>query len=367
MALQFPGINDVLADFFKTLEDDNSRLAKAPKMSLVYGIAKGVSAVVSRCYSRLSDLYTGFFVSRSSGDQLVARLEDSKLYPFKGDRAYGGVMVSSPTGVSMSIAAGDILFGEDTTIRFEVLQGTTFGATPVHLPIIAQVVGQKCNLEAGTPLYSSNPGLTGAKFQVSFNTPVNGKPSGRLQGGKNPETDQELKTRYASHWKGMARGVEFAVEAALKNIPTIQIAEIKNATPAPGYFTVILANSPAELGDGLRDSIEAVLAEYASLGFGYVIDSLTQRVVNIEVELRVDPEYDRSVGLSIYEDRAMSALSDSISKLKQGQALNLTEIIRAVKVAGVSDVTVVTPTANVNALPSEIITAGEVNIHARYQ
>lgn len=359
MAFWYKSVETLIDDFFEALKESGSKFAQARKGSRVYFLARAVAVLVSRGYVVLQSLLDAFFVSTSEGDDLRRRVRDDGMEVYDGDYAYGSVIAYAPAGRTPSIAANERFFANDPTLQFRTLQSATLGPVPTMIPIRAIEVGSKHNLSAGTELFSSRADLAGAKFLVSYNLPVNGQPQGDLTGGKDPETDLQIKERYPKFKRSQARAVRFAVDAALRDIPGINLVELRNGVPAPGYFTVLLGNDPSEWTDALRQTLEAALDEWASLGYGYEVRFLEKKTVNVEVNALIG---DASVAPA-----AIAAAIQAIGTLKQGQTLYRSEIVRVGKIAGVSNLTVVSPAADVVADAAQTLKIGTVKVNPTYE
>ncbi len=364
MPFPFLTITEIVDDFFQSLKDSGSRLGNAQEGSRIYFIARAIGAVVSKGYSALQIIASEFYVATSAGQSLRRRVQDFNMIPDPGELAAGAVIAVAPVGQIATLTAGETLYASDRSIQFEVLQDAVLGSLPTHIPVIAREVGSKHNLPAGAPLSSDRAELKGASILVSYNPPVNGLPDGPMRGGRAAETDEEIRARFPLHLKSFARGVGYAVLAALKNVPGLRVVNLRNADPVPGYFTIVTGNDANELTPELRAGTNLMLEQWAALGYGFEFETLERRPVAIEVRVTVN---DRTVGLAVYESQVAQAVTDSITRMIQGESLYRSEIIRAGKVPGVVNIEVLKPTTDVIVSASEVVIAESVVVRADYQ
>lgn len=357
--------DEVVAEFMQSLADQGSPLARAKPGSFVYFVARAVGGVVATGYRALNAVRQEFFVSLATGSALKRRVRDLGMEPDPGEFATGGVILSLPPGQTTTLPSGTVLYARsDRNLQFELLQTVTVDGTVRQVPVIATDVGDRFNLSAGTPLYANRTDMAEARVLVSSNAPLDGLiPDGELKGGRNPESDAEIKNRFPKYLKSFARGVGYAVLAALKSVPGLRPVAIKNAQPVPGYFTIVTGNDATELTDALRASAELVLDEWAAAGFGFEFETLQRRRVTIEVTATVS---DPGVSLATYESAIAAAILAAVDALEQGDSLYRSEIVRAGKLKGVSDLEVLQPASSVLANPTELIVADGVVVHATY-
>lgn len=255
-----------------------------------------------------------------------------------------GTIVSSPSGLLFtSTSEGTILANQ-----------TDSGSVSIS----ANEIGTRYNLPASSV--------------TIITTPVNGvdsvNNSSALSGGLDGESTEDFKNRFKDYILGLGRGNVYGIITGAKTVTNVRsVSTIEHFPPLSGLYNVSVyiddgaGNAPAELiaevenvliGDGTE-----TYPGYKPAGINLQVVPPTKVTVNLDITVTDSGDYDRTD----LEVAIEAAVSSYINNLKLGEDVIISTIIKTImEVAGVYDVVLNSPGANITISASQIARLGTI-------
>lgn len=335
----------------------NSKLARFSTYSNVYALFRSIGSVITQHEVELDSIKDGFFLSTASGDDLDRRAGDYEIYRNLGSPSYGSVLVKAGFLGTGPIPAGTILTSANNLIQVETTEPINIvGLNEVAVEVVSLSLTQQANLPAGTSLYSSiYPQFT---FTVGrYRNPLNLTIEGNLSGGREGETDIQFSTRIRDFQTSLAKATNPALVSSILNVPTVTRVFIKEHKPSSSYMTVYINSNNAEV---VR-RVDAVIAENKAAGVSYIIRPLDK--VDLVVALELEVNRNSNINKLIEDTRAtVYSYLDNV----EVEGLVSKEAIAgvALRVPGVSNVRVLSPTNSIVLQAEQIVNVSDVIINS---
>jgi len=268
-----------------------------------------------------------------------------------------------PSGTSIATAGG---------VRFQTTETVTLsaGSTSVSAAIQAEMAGSAGNVAAGivTVLQSSVPGI----YAVTNSTPT--------LGGADLEDDSERKNRFQAYIQSLARATQDgliygAMTATLTDADGNVLERVTGASTthiATAYVNVYIDNGTASgpstaliaqvqnILDGYRDASGARIAGYRAAGVQVDVTPATITAVPVAADLKLLYGRDPSAVVAAAAD----AVAKFFAALGLGDPVSYEKLIVALanSHAGIDEVTLTSPGADISILTSERAISGTVTL-----
>ena len=204
---------------------------------------------VSLLWQLAEDVYFSGFVGDAEGVSLDRAVRKGGIARRGAERA---TATQRFTGDAGTIIPSNFLVGTETEIFYETLQSGEIVGTFVDLPIRALTGGTQSNIPSGNINQIINP-LAGLSSTINVTD---------AEGGRNVETDAELRTRYFLSFAAAGASTIDAIIAALlrtEGVRAANVEEIENLdNEIIGFRTIVLG--------GLPDNVAQTILNYKAWG-----------------------------------------------------------------------------------------------------
>lgn len=217
---------------------------------------------LSIVWENAEDTYNSAYRDTATGNSL------SLLAPFVGisrqpeQQSGGNILISGAPGYA--IEAGRI-FQTNTGIQFEVSEDVVIGSNgTVIAPVESILTGPENNVAANTITSPLNP-------DASITAVTNPEP---ITGGRNVETDQELRSRFQQSVSNNGGGTVDSIEAAVRNVTGVRaVTVVQNTTmqtdsagrPPKSYQTYVLGGNDADIAKAIYSKHPAGIESYGDI------------------------------------------------------------------------------------------------------
>ena len=311
--------------------------------------------------------------------QFLQGLMDSiplAIYTAWGFARAEAVTATGQVLVTRASSAGEWLLPAGTTFaipetdrRYQAIDGVLFQDGVATMPVLvrAQLAGAAGNTIENT-VTAIVPPING----VSVNNPD------PIRTGQDQETDTEMRLRFASYVRSLARGtvdailfiarqsartddtgavVESAQLVALEEqIPGLVIVYVYNGTG--GTSNELLAET-LRLIDGYTTPEGVRVAGYRAGG----IEVRTRAMLEVPVDVTLHLTLQSGVTLATVEDTVVTVVSGIIRDLPANQPLFLSRIVADVlAIAGINAVDIEQPAANVPVPLGQVLVPGQITV-----
>lgn len=325
--MYFKSFKQIFQELGDHMREDGALATDKRPGALLGALMTAVAASLSMGWLGLAEIYSMFFVSLSTGTHLRRRVLDLGMVPNPGDFARGRVMLVpvDPASIGSVITAGTLLVGPGDLL-FEVQADVPVG-TPFTTALVAcTTVGTSGNLSAGTLLAPFNVVNTQVTFKVGSAVDSLGLALGDLEGGLEPETDDEIKKRFPAYLIGLSRCTLGAVRQALQETAGVFNLVLQNNSPGPGWVTVLVTTADDTLSQALRDAVASTMEGFSAAGIGYRLKIVQKRQVNVGCSVVAT---DSSLGPSVIRARVTTAIRAVTQDLTAGRSIYKEELIKA--------------------------------------
>lgn len=226
-------------------------------------------------------------------------------------------------------------------------------SAPVSIEVRAESAGAAYNVATGTITSVISPALAG----LSVSNPVYASGMWITTAGTDRESDASVRARCRARWGTLGRGANDAAYVYWARTGHARAAEVTRATVVwglgDGTLTIYLAGPSGPVSSPVENAVGAWI-ESQKPGTDYpTVVSATAHVVSLMATIRVDAGSDST------ENRALAtdALSAYIAGLDIGEDVDLGALYHAIyQAAGVLDVDIVQPIADVSVNSNEVAT-----------
>ncbi len=238
--------------------------------------------------------FNNLFLSTATGDdldrwvydryQLVRKSAQSAVVTLRLTRTDTLTGVTVPRGSTFATSGGQV---------FETSNNVIFGAGnggPIDVRAVAQRTGTAGNVAADTvtlvtaslrvrDMRVTNPTLRDALGNITS--------PGGAAGGREPETDDELRERARQFFVNARRGTKSAIEfGALQNARVSQAdaVELLSSSQLPNYrVQLTIADAQGQANTALSQEVTESLDEFRALGVPVTVINAVPEFVNIEL------------------------------------------------------------------------------------
>lgn len=282
------------------------------------------------------------FFRTAEGDGLDRLVEDHLGFRRQeGVGALGRVRFSRPQA-----NAGDILIPAGAIVR--TVAGTRFLTTADTLliglsteaEVRAEEIGPAGNVQAETVVRLVTP-LPDSSISVT-------NPE-RMSGGRERETDAQLRERAQLFYETLSRGTLQALEFAARTVPGVALAVADDTQVPPRLY---IADVTSSANSALAAQVAAVLPKYRAAGIpvGVFPASAVDQPIEVTVQFSAG-------GNSLpTRQQIVEAVVRAVNGLAIGEALHPARVIGAVmSIAGVSNCDLSNPAGSVIPTPEQVL------------
>lgn len=337
---------DILKKMFDSLS--GSQLTDFNIGSVTRTMAEAAASAIEELYYYLSRFIQMFFISTSTGEWLDKRLGDLGMSRIRGNKAFGTIIIGRDTAspIGISIPAGTT-FEDKQGMRFITLEDGAIpvGHETVEVRVQAVEIGTKGNLEPDDKLVQVGIAISGVEWAKVVT----------MNGGSDDETDEAFRARVKPYLQSLGRATEDAIKYAIQTIDGVKGVTLKPNHPSKGWFTVYLDSGTSE---ELLAEVRRKVDEYRGFTINFTVEKVKRVDVNLTMAVYVLPGNDAI----IVKNAVAEALTDYINQLEMGEKLYISALIQtAMNVAGVENVKLTAPAADVEVAENAILKAGKVN------
>ncbi|NGP45959.1 hypothetical protein G4V62_13755 [Bacillaceae bacterium SIJ1] len=262
---RYVDIRAELSSEWKRLFGENSSTESGINGKLISLIAFGLSGV----WKLAEKVYNGGFVHKATGRTLDGLVDNRLMRRRPAEKAKGLIEVTGDEGTL--IESGFIVSNGKQT--YETTENATIsGAGTVEIPVIAQLAGSDSNTEANTVTDIVTP-------LVGVSDVVNPDP---ISGGRDEETDEELKERYdQSHSTGNSpstNGIRAEV-LGVEGVRTATVAENlsletdQSGRPGRSFEVFVIGGEDNDIAKAIFRRRAAGIQPYGQITIDIVDDS----------------------------------------------------------------------------------------------
>lgn len=361
--MYFKSFKQVFQEMSDHMREDGALASDKRPGAILGALMTAVAAAISMGWLGLSEIYAMFFVNLATGIHLRRRVRDLGMEPNPGDFAAGRVMlIPANSGVIGSVVTRGTLLAGPGNLLYEVQANTPVGSPFTTALVTCTTVGTAGNLSAGTVLSPFNITGVNVTFKVGSALDAQSLATGDLQGGLDPETDEEIKQRFPAYLVGLSRCTLSAVRQALQETPGVFNLVLQNHTPVPGWITVSVTTADDTISTTLRAAVAATMEAFSAAGVGYVLKIVQKRQINVGVHVTA---IDSNIAPSVWRARVMAAIRTVTQDLEAGRSIYVEDIINAGYIDGLSYFRVLFPGDSI-AATGEILVIGNVDVAVDY-
>ncbi len=323
--------------------------------SIIHTILDTVARIAERLYVAIRQGYNELLLLipySVFGFEKKSGLYASGTVVFKRESALSSASVI-PKGTVVSGGGYTFTTEAATTIIADALESDA-------VEVVANEAGSAYNVAAGT-INSIDSVVPSDVVEVT--NPY------ALTGGTDEETDAEYKDRFSTYVNGLSGTTSYAIKSAALSVNAVRSVSVQNHKPP--YKNIYNMSVYVDDGSGSAtdETIEAVKlaieGDDTEENPGHLAPGINVRVlaptaipVNIEMKVTV-----YSVDISEAQEEIESVVASYVNGLTIGNSVILSEIITKVMALNfVKDVSIVSPTANVEPSISQIARIGTMTI-----
>jgi len=362
MAIVPKTVNDILTEISDSLVDSYAVSTDVGAGTVIGALVRSFAAPLADLWASLADVERDSNIATATGDSLDLLVNSFGMTRSQGSSAMGYVIAQPKalTNVGVVTEGSNFIYGN---LLLVVGSDTALQAPYSRIPVTAGTLGADFNLPAGTVVLSTNPTLN-TQFSFVVGNQLNGAnlPEIGLVGGQDPESDTELRARFASYLQSLTRATYQAVLQALQSIPSLKSVALLDATPMPGFISVYVDDNSAatEVSEEIKTAVDQALYEWKAAGVGVRLYMLDKVVAPVTINLVVDSA---SIPATV-QQTVRQAIIALLNGYAQGQPLYVSKLVDvAFNTAGVVDVKVVSPAEDVAVGTHQAFRASAVTVN----
>lgn len=177
--------------------------------------------------------------------------------------------------------------------------------------------------------------------------------------GRAAETKAERKARFKKFISNLVRGTAGSIEYAASTVSGITGVYVDDSNI--GIVKVYCHDANGDLSDTLKQAVKAAVDEYRSAGVEVEILSVIKRLVDIEVNVILNQDYDPD----LYKTTISTAISTYMYEFQVNQAFYITNLIKYLMNLddlAVVDVEVIEPDSKIPASTQVLLRPGLVKV-----
>src|SRR5262245_42781043 len=238
----------------------------------------------------------------------------------------------------------------DAVMNSGAVEQTVDSAHRVILDANARNVGTESNVAIGTITILSNAPatLTTVNNEVAFTK------------GSDPEDTNEYRDRLLRYVQSPGTGSALDLQVQAEGIVGVESATVFENTPAAGQVTVRISGAGGSIPDAtLVQAVQDTLNAYDYANILITVGTFTAKTQAVTIDVTLDGTFT----LADVTPSVQNAVIGYINALPVGGTLRTAGIIDATfGLAGISDVVVTVPSANVTCTTSEKFVAGTISV-----
>lgn len=225
-------IEDITREIIQNFDSSESSLDTQPG-SDVHTLIRAIATVQSEQQREIEKSLGKLSINEAKGEDLDNWAASFYLSRREGNKAQGNVMALSEE--KKSIPSGISLVDLETGVKFQTTSEKTLNSfIEKTIPVKADKSNQIHNLSAGTELFSEE--FSNIQFVVGEYRDSNGELCGGLSGGRQPESDEQLRSRVVSRLVNQKTNSSYSLKAIILAEP--DVVWVDTETPLPGFVIV---------------------------------------------------------------------------------------------------------------------------------
>lgn len=345
-------VQQIIEQMRGALKEDNSDLHTFPQYGNLYSIYRSVALVVQEQNTKLDSLNSNLFLSTASGESLDNKASDFNIFRLQGQRSSGSVIV---IGKISEVVADTILTHTNTGLQFQVQNRTVLIGGRAVVSVQSTEFTSFANLEPGTELtnslYPNVRFIVGASFD-----PISNQYVGGLYGGREEETDDELRSRVLETINSFGTSNTRVFKQQVLNIEGISKVDVSENNPSLGYITIYVDNADQQI----IKQAEIILSRVKPIGTALIIKPFS--FVSVDIVMTITTFNQRN--LTDLERNIRLSLEDYISNISFNNELTKEGLAGAVyNLEDVVNVKVINPSSSISIKKEEILNLGSLTIN----
>jgi len=258
---------------------------------------------------------------------------------------------ATPAAVDIPIPAGTLCAGPGG-LRFATTMSETLaqGESEVSVSAVAVESGTSGNMAAFAvgAIISPLPGVSAVSNPMAF------------VGGTEQEDDEGLRARLLEHMADppCAFNLAFYRHGAL-SYPGVRSVQVLPMARGVGSVDVYIAALPGFDPEVLAENLGSIFAQAREIGTSVQVRAAQQQPVNLACVVRVQREHEHAW---VLED-CRAAISRIMAARQVGEGLTIARLQSAlIVVAGVENIRLVAPAADIPAQEGQLLVAGELEV-----
>lgn len=278
------------------------------------------------------------------------------VYKKRPSKSMGRVIFrsKSPAQTAILIPRGTLCTSsKNTSIMFESTEDITLAqnATTAIVPVESTIVGAHTNVAS--------------RFIDQLVTPIPGissiENSEKTRGGADNEPDDMFRERVLEAFSKISNGANLSYyEQFAKTKPDVWHAKAAFTPNKSNEIELFVDNRTHTLSAGIIADLQAELETKRALGMKITVKRPVEKIFDITLIVKVD----NILNYTLYNELVFQALEDELAQLKIGQRFSPAKLARAIlKLDGICDVSITSPTLPVPILYNQIAEHGSVEIN----
>ena len=311
-------IDELQKEISLALINQGSTLNDISEGSVLSALIRSIAASQQKQEIALQSVIKSFFISEATGVDLDLKAGDVGIQRKSGEVATGSVLVSSQEG-SLFLPINTVLTDPASGVQVVLGDGSDVSINSFverRIAVAVNQAGEVGNLKAGTRLIS--PAYSSGSFVVGSHRTSTGEVCGDLSGGRNIESDEQLRGRVIN----TTLNTKGTTEESLRNILLEQF-EITWAyvTTKPGIVEAWI-DSASVLPESSLNIYREILEQNKAAGTLVVLNQATRHYIDINVFIRPDSSAD----LETLTDSITGLVKSYLESLRIGSGLDKTEL-----------------------------------------
>lgn len=225
-------IEDITREIIQNFDSSENSIDTQPG-SDVHTLIRAIATVQSEQQREIEKGLEKVSVTEAKGEDLDNWAASFYLSRREGNKSQGNVMALSEK--KKTIPSGTILIDLETGLKFQTTAKKNLNSfIEKTIPIQADKNNQLHNLPAGTELFSEE--FSNVQFIVGEYRESSGELCGNLSGGRQLESDEQLRSRVISRLVNQKTNSSYSLKAILLAEP--DVAWVDTETPLPGFVIV---------------------------------------------------------------------------------------------------------------------------------
>jgi len=348
-------IEALVQEMSLALINQNSQLSDISEGSVISSILRAVAATHQRQELANAEVANSYFLTTSSLSDLDRKAGDNGLQRKPGSFATGSILSISQEG-STYLSNQTLLTDPLTGVQVRIDGGANVTITTdleVRSVVTCTVQGERGNLPAGTRLIS--PLLPNVSFVVGSHRTTTGEICGDMTGGRNIETDSELRQRIRNTNINNRGTTEEAQRNALLQDPLVTWASIISSRGMCQAWV----DSPDVLTAADKSRLLQTLDLVKAAGTIAVLNQATREFIPINILIKPN----KTVNLQLLTDQIVALVKTYLQELQLGKPFVRETIINSIfALSGVVEASVISPTTDYDPADFSVIRSEDIKV-----